>query len=115
MRKRSTALCLSSFLAIAALSAGAAPAAVSAPAGAAAPASALSSSCRVTAKAAVVRAKPSKGSAKVGIAHRGDRCVEYGYDKSLRWVKVRIKKSGVTGWVRHSLVDTNQHAASRPQ
>jgi curli biogenesis system outer membrane secretion channel CsgG len=61
--------------------------------------------CRITASSATVRAKPRKNAAALGTAYKGDSCTSHGWaEGDGTWVKVTIKRTGVNGYVRSSLV-----------
>ncbi|MFG3370520.1 SH3 domain-containing protein [Streptomyces sp. NPDC048156] len=61
--------------------------------------------CRITASSATVRAQPRKNAAAVGTAYKGDTCTAHGWaGGDGAWVKVTMKGTGVSGYVRSSLV-----------
>ncbi|MFK4184325.1 hypothetical protein ACI2L4_09940 [Streptomyces sparsogenes] len=66
--------------------------------------------CYVTAKAAKIRAKPTTHSTALGIAYKNQTCTEKG--RNGRWNKVKMKRSGVTGWIRGDLVHTSDDDVS---
>lgn len=61
--------------------------------------------CRITASSATVRAKPRTRAAALGVAYKNDRCTAHGWaEGDGTWVKVTVKRTGVTGYVHSSLV-----------
>ncbi|MFC9635108.1 SH3 domain-containing protein [Streptomyces mirabilis] len=61
--------------------------------------------CRIAASSATVRAKPRKDAAALGTAYKGDMCTAHGWAEGKdAWVKVTIKRIGITGYVHSSLV-----------
>ncbi|RNG28320.1 hypothetical protein [Streptomyces botrytidirepellens] len=66
------------------------------------------SGCHISASAVNVRSKPSSSSSINGVAYRNWSCrhIDSAYAKGTYWDKVRIKKTGVSGWVRDDLVRT---------
>ncbi|MFG2656911.1 SH3 domain-containing protein [Streptomyces sp. NPDC048425] len=71
----------------------------------AAPVAAKRDFCRITASSATVRAQPRKSAAAVGTAYEGDTCTAHGWaGGDGTWVKVTMKRTGVSGYVRSSLV-----------
>jgi hypothetical protein len=61
--------------------------------------------CRITGASATVRAKPRKSAAALGTAYKGDSCTAHGWAEGEgTWVKVTMKRTGVTGYVHPSLV-----------
>ncbi|MFE0773303.1 hypothetical protein [Streptomyces sp. NPDC058861] len=64
------------------------------------------SGCYITASAANVRSSPSTGARINGVAYRGWTCSTWdsAYSKGQYWHKVKINKTGVTGWVRNDLM-----------
>lgn len=77
--------------------------------GVAATSASAKSGCYITASAANVRSKPSSSSAIVGVAYRNYTCTEKGLASGggYWWYKVKITKTGVTGYVRDDLVHTS--------
>ncbi|MFC5784680.1 SH3 domain-containing protein [Streptomyces aureus] len=70
-----------------------------------APVAAKKDFCRITASSATVRAQPRKSAAAVGTAYKGDTCTAHGWaGGGGTWVKVTMKRIGVTGYVHSSLV-----------
>lgn len=87
--------------------------ALTAPAGAApaptqvsaAPVAAKNDFCRITGASATVRSKPRKSASALGIAYKDDPCTAHGWAEGQgTWVKVTMKRTGVTGYVHSSLV-----------
>ena len=61
--------------------------------------------CRITASSATVRAQPRTNATALGVAYRGDPCTAHGWaEGDGTWVKVTVKRTGVTGYVHPSLV-----------
>ncbi|RVU28991.1 SH3 domain-containing protein [Streptomyces antnestii] len=61
--------------------------------------------CRITVSSATIRAQPRKSAAAVGTAYKGDTCTAHGWaGGDSTWVKVTMKRTGVTGYVHSSLV-----------
>lgn len=80
----------------------------------AAPVAAQKDFCRITGASATVRAKPRKSSAAVGTAYKGDTCTAHGWAEGKgTWVKVTMKRSGVTGYVHSSLVAWGKESLGR--
>lgn len=70
--------------------------------------------CRITASSATVRAKPRASAAALGTAYKGDRCVAHGWaEGDGTWVRVTIKRTGVTGYVHSSLVAWGKEGLTR--
>ncbi|MEU6142386.1 SH3 domain-containing protein [Streptomyces sp. NPDC047081] len=82
--------------------------AVAATAPAQAPATAVAAKndfCRIAAATAAVRSKPRRSAARLVTAHRGDSCTAHGWaEGDGTWVKVTMKRTGVTGYVHSSRV-----------
>lgn len=74
--------------------------------GVAATSASATSGCHITASAANVRSKPSTTSTIVGVAYRNYACTLKGgvWANGASWDKLKITKTGVTGWVRSDLV-----------
>ncbi|MFD4409258.1 SH3 domain-containing protein [Streptomyces sp. NPDC058467] len=52
-----------------------------------------------------MRAKPRKSADALGTAYKGDACTAHGWAEGEgAWVKVTIKRTGITGYVHSSLV-----------
>lgn len=69
------------------------------------------SGCYITASAVNLRSKPKSNSTAVGVAYKGNKCTEKGYDYrgGYGWFKIKMKNGnakGKTGWVREDLVHT---------
>ncbi|MFF4501597.1 SH3 domain-containing protein [Streptomyces sp. NPDC001401] len=61
--------------------------------------------CRITGASATVRSQPRKSAAALGTAYKGDSCTAHGWAEGEgTWVKVTMKRTGVTGYVHPSLV-----------
>ncbi|MFD9484163.1 SH3 domain-containing protein [Streptomyces sp. NPDC059991] len=65
-----------------------------------------SNRCYITASAANVRSRPTTHSTAVGVAYRGWTCDAIDTTPYSTWAKVRIRRTGVVGWVRDDLVHT---------
>ncbi|WP_407703653.1 SH3 domain-containing protein [Streptomyces triticagri] len=71
--------------------------------------------CRITASSATVRATPSKGGRPVGTAYKGDACTASGWaGRGGVWVRVRIHRTGVSGYVHSSLVSWGKEGLTEP-
>ena len=71
--------------------------------------------CRITGSSAAVRAKPRKSAVVLGTAYKGDTCTAHGWaEGDGAWVKVTIKRTGVTGYVHSSLVAWGKEGLVRP-
>ncbi|MEN8652362.1 SH3 domain-containing protein [Streptomyces sp. 21So2-11] len=68
--------------------------------------------CHITGSSALVRAKPNAKSAALGVVYRGAKCTGYEYDRTVNWMKVKMNKTGLTGWVHHTLVSTAREELS---
>ncbi|MEU9420175.1 SH3 domain-containing protein [Streptomyces sp. NPDC048272] len=62
--------------------------------------------CYITASAANVRSSPSTSARINGVAYRGWGCTtrDSAYVNGWSWYKIRIDRTGVTGWVRSDLM-----------
>ncbi|MFD7169118.1 SH3 domain-containing protein [Streptomyces violascens] len=61
--------------------------------------------CRITGSSATVRAEPRRQATALGTAEQGDTCVAHGWaNGDGAWVKVTMRRTGVTGYVHSSLV-----------
>ncbi|MER6091304.1 SH3 domain-containing protein [Streptomyces bluensis] len=71
----------------------------------AAPVAAKKDFCRINASRAMVRSKPRKSAAALGTAYKGDSCTAHGWAEGHgTWVKVTMKRTGLTGYVHSSRV-----------
>ena len=73
----------------------------------AATAQSASATCHIAVSAANLRSKPTTSSSIVGVAYRGWACTPLSVTipaDGLSWEKVRITRTGVTGWVREDLL-----------
>ncbi|MCX5206909.1 SH3 domain-containing protein [Streptomyces sp. NBC_00237] len=66
--------------------------------------------CHITGSSAVVRAQPNAKATALGVVYRGAKCTGYDYDRTITWMKVKMNKTGLTGWVHHSLVSTDRES-----
>lgn len=83
---------------------------------AATPAYAAGDFCRITASSATVRAKPRKSAAALGTAYKNAKCTAHGWaGRGGTWVKVTMKRSGITGYVHSSLVAWGKEELSRTE
>ncbi|MFF3911038.1 SH3 domain-containing protein [Streptomyces sp. NPDC001848] len=97
------------------------PLVLSAPAGAAVPVRAAGvpvvakgEFCRITGSSATVRARPRAGATALGTTYKGDTCIAHGWaEGDGAWVKVTIKRTGVTGYVQSSRVAWGQESLVR--
>jgi hypothetical protein len=62
----------------------------------------------VSAESAVVRERPERASAAVGVAYRGDQLSYHDLDHvaGYTWWRVTVQRTGVTGWIRGDLLHT---------
>ncbi|MFF6852767.1 SH3 domain-containing protein [Streptomyces antimycoticus] len=51
-----------------------------------------------------IRSKASTHSTAVGVAYKGQTCKASDYSNG--WDKIKLKKTGVVGWVRSDMVHT---------
>ena len=79
------------------------------------PVSSTGEFCRITGSSVTVRARPRTSAEAVGTAYKGDTCTAYGWaEGDGAWVKVTIKRTGITGYVHSSLVAWGKEGLVRP-
>jgi hypothetical protein len=66
--------------------------------------------CHITGSSAVVRAKPKAKATALGVVYRGAKCTGYDYDRTITWMKVKMNKTGLTGWIHHTLVSIDRES-----
>ncbi|MCX4554289.1 hypothetical protein [Streptomyces sp. NBC_01500] len=62
--------------------------------------------CRIKGASAAIRVRASASAPEAGVAYHNQKCIFHGYDRAVRWARITMKKTKITGWVRSTLIST---------